>query len=263
MTDQGQAGIVAIVELEGESAQLRGQLERAGDRGAVTIAVTGPARSGKSAVLRSVVAEHEDWLVLWANCLPLGDSIPFGVIYQWFAGLARVTEDGDEPFDGPGAALRELVVRGAVDTAATEVSYAVRWAVARLAGRQRVLLIVDDLQWADAASATVIGHLVSLLSPEPIALLCGIREDRAVPKPPVVEAILHAARVVSLRRGRLTPAELRVATLAAAGLSNREIAARLFVTLKTVEFHLSHCFRKLGVTTRHALAAMLETEPVA
>lgn len=240
---------------------MRGHLERVGDGGAVTIAVTGPASSDKSGVLRAVAAEHADWLVLWANCLPLGDAISFGVVYQWFAGLARVTEDGDEPFDGPGAALRELVIRGAVDTDTAEISYAVRWAVARLAVRQRVLLIVDDLQWADAASATVIGHLVSLLSPEPIALLCGIRDDQEVPKSSLVEAILHAANVVSLRRGRLTPAELRVATLAAAGLSNREIAARLFVTLKTVEFHLSGCFRKLGVTTRHALAELLETEP--
>lgn len=254
---------MAIIEREGERAQVRGHLDRVGGGGAVTIAVTGSARSDKSGILRAVAAEHDDWLVLWANCLPLGDAIPFGVVYQWFAGLARVTDDGDAPFDGPGAALRDLVIRGAVDTDAAEISYAVRWAVACLASRQRVLLIVDDLQWADAASATVIGHLVALLSPEPIALLCGIRDDEGVPKPPVVEAILHTASVVSLRRGRLTPAELRVATLAASGLSNREIAARLFVTLKTVEFHLSRCFRKLGVTTRHALADLLQTEPAA
>jgi DNA-binding CsgD family transcriptional regulator len=255
-------GIVAIVGHESERSQVRELLGRVGDRGAVTIAVTGPARSDKSGVLRAVAAEHEDWLVLWANCLPLGDAIAFGVVYQWFAGLARVTEDGDEPFDGPGAALRELVIRGAVDTDAAEISYAVRWAVARLAVRQRVLLIVDDLQWADAASATVIGHLVSLLSPEPIALLCGIRDDQELPGNPVVEAILHGASVVSLRRGRLTPAERRVATLAAAGLTNREIATQLFVTLKTVEFHLSRCYRKLRVTTRHGLADLLEAEPV-
>lgn len=255
---------MAKVGRERERAQIRELLCRVGDRGAVTIAVTGPAGSDKSSMLRAVASEHEDWLVLWANCLPLGDSIPFGVVYQWFAGLARVTAEGDAPFDGPGAALRELVVRGAVDTDAAEISYAVRWAVANLAARQRLLLIVDDLQWADAASCTVIGHLVSLLSPEPIAMLCGIRDDLESPSHhPTIGAILHGASRVSLRRGMLTPAELRVATLAASGLSNREIAAQLFVTLKTVEFHLSGCFRKLRVTTRHELAAMLETEPAA
>jgi DNA-binding CsgD family transcriptional regulator len=53
----------------------------------------------------------------------------------------------------------------------------------------------------------------------------------------------------------LTPAELRVATLAANGCGNREIAQQLFVTRRTVETHLTHVFQKLGVTTRAGLTA--------
>jgi ATP/maltotriose-dependent transcriptional regulator MalT len=56
----------------------------------------------------------------------------------------------------------------------------------------------------------------------------------------------------------LTPSELRVAELAAAGSSNREIAQALFVTTKTVELHLSNAYRKLGVSGRRNLAAALE-----
>jgi DNA-binding CsgD family transcriptional regulator len=52
----------------------------------------------------------------------------------------------------------------------------------------------------------------------------------------------------------LTPAERRVATLAARGPTNREIAQTLFVTEKTVEFHLSHAYRKLGIRSRWQLA---------
>jgi DNA-binding CsgD family transcriptional regulator len=52
----------------------------------------------------------------------------------------------------------------------------------------------------------------------------------------------------------LTPAERRVAALAAQGRSNREIAERLFVTRKTVEFHLGRAYRKLGVASRDELA---------
>jgi DNA-binding CsgD family transcriptional regulator len=48
----------------------------------------------------------------------------------------------------------------------------------------------------------------------------------------------------------LTPAEHRVATLAAQGHSNREIAQLLYVTRRTVETHLTHVFQKLDVTTR-------------
>ena len=52
----------------------------------------------------------------------------------------------------------------------------------------------------------------------------------------------------------LTPAETRVAALVAEGKTNREVAAALFVTDHTVEFHLSKIYRKLGVRSRAELA---------
>ena len=45
-----------------------------------------------------------------------------------------------------------------------------------------------------------------------------------------------------------------MAELVAAGLTNRETAARLFLTQKTVEFHLRNVYRKLGVRSRTELA---------
>jgi DNA-binding CsgD family transcriptional regulator/predicted negative regulator of RcsB-dependent stress response len=62
------------------------------------------------------------------------------------------------------------------------------------------------------------------------------------------------------RRGdgeRLTPTERKVGELAAAGLRNSEIAARLFVADKTVEANLSRIYRKLGVRSRTELAGRL------
>jgi DNA-binding CsgD family transcriptional regulator len=53
----------------------------------------------------------------------------------------------------------------------------------------------------------------------------------------------------------LTEAELRVVGLTAEGLTNREIAARLFVSKRTVATHLEHVFQKLGFSTRVRLAA--------
>ncbi|MEU8377291.1 helix-turn-helix transcriptional regulator [Micromonospora sp. NPDC048894] len=52
----------------------------------------------------------------------------------------------------------------------------------------------------------------------------------------------------------LTEAEARVATAIANGLSNREAAQRLFLSVKTIEFHLGNIFRKLGVRNRTELA---------
>ncbi|MER7743322.1 AAA family ATPase [Streptomyces sp. NPDC096538] len=57
----------------------------------------------------------------------------------------------------------------------------------------------------------------------------------------------------------LTPSERRVADLAASGQTNRQIAQTLFVTPKTVEVHLSNCYRKLCVTSRTQLSAALGT----
>lgn len=51
----------------------------------------------------------------------------------------------------------------------------------------------------------------------------------------------------------LTVRERQVASLAAKGLSNREIAPTLVVTVKTVEWHLRHSYRKLGVDSRQPL----------
>ncbi|MGO9957197.1 MAG: helix-turn-helix transcriptional regulator [Solirubrobacteraceae bacterium] len=58
-------------------------------------------------------------------------------------------------------------------------------------------------------------------------------------------------------RDALTAGELRVARLAADGLTNREIAQALFVTTKTVTGHLSHIYRKLDITRRGQLASAL------
>ena len=53
----------------------------------------------------------------------------------------------------------------------------------------------------------------------------------------------------------LTAQELRVARLVASGLSNREAAAQLYLSPKTVEYHLASVFTKLGLSHRHQLAA--------
>ena len=48
-----------------------------------------------------------------------------------------------------------------------------------------------------------------------------------------------------------------MARLVATGLTNKEVASELFVSVKTVEYHLRNCFMKLDITSRRALAALV------
>jgi DNA-binding CsgD family transcriptional regulator len=74
------------------------------------------------------------------------------------------------------------------------------------------------------------------------------------------EAIAYAQRGRGERKrpasgwASLTPAEHDVIRLVGEGLANKDIAARLFVSPRTVQTHLTHVYTKLGVTSRMQLA---------
>jgi DNA-binding CsgD family transcriptional regulator len=59
----------------------------------------------------------------------------------------------------------------------------------------------------------------------------------------------------------LTPSERRIARLAAEGHTNPQIAQALFVTPKTVEFHLRHVYQKLDISGRGKLITALAPDP--
>jgi DNA-binding CsgD family transcriptional regulator len=98
---------------------------------------------------------------------------------------------------------------------------------------------------------------------EPLRQALDLAEKCACP--PLVESVrseLYAtgARPRTAALGgveALTARELRVATMAAEGHTNREIAQALYVTPKTVEVHLSNAYRKLDISSRRELAGAL------
>jgi DNA-binding CsgD family transcriptional regulator len=77
---------------------------------------------------------------------------------------------------------------------------------------------------------------------------------------PIDEAIAYAQRGRGQRKrptsgwGSLTPTELDVVRLVSEGLTNNDIAARLFISPRTVQTHLTHVYTKLGLTSRVQLA---------
>lgn len=59
--------------------------------------------------------------------------------------------------------------------------------------------------------------------------------------------------------GDLTPQEEEITKLVSAGATNQEVAQELYLSPKTVEYHLTRVYRKLGVRTRNELAALMNT----
>jgi DNA-binding CsgD family transcriptional regulator len=89
---------------------------------------------------------------------------------------------------------------------------------------------------------------------------------RAAPFIERCEAELSACGVRTRGRGGqddydLTAREQVVAALVASGKTNREVASELYLSAKAVEYHLANIFRKVGVRSRHQLAARLSTQP--
>jgi DNA-binding NarL/FixJ family response regulator len=69
--------------------------------------------------------------------------------------------------------------------------------------------------------------------------------------------LLEVATPAGEVAGELTSAEYRVAVAVADGATNREAAAKLFLSVKTVDFHLQNIYRKLGLRSRTELAVRL------
>jgi DNA-binding CsgD family transcriptional regulator len=93
-----------------------------------------------------------------------------------------------------------------------------------------------------------------------LARRCGALALAQRAREELVAAGARPRRDAATGREALTVRESQVAGLAAQGMSNREIAESLFVTVKTVEWHLKHAYRKLDVTSRRELGPALLPE---
>ena len=148
-----------------------------------------------------------------------------------------------------------------------------------LAGERPLLCIVDDEQWLDSASAQVLAFLARRLEAESVGLVFGARiptgglaglpelvveglqeDDARALLGRELRATGETARKRTAVTGRdeeLTAQEAQIARLARDGLSNPEIGARLFLSPRTVQYHLGNVFTKLGITSRTHLSHAL------
>jgi len=221
----------------------RGDLEGVADAAAAVRA------AGRAECLHSLGRYAWRWLELDA-------LIGLGRLGQAETALAELEADLSPA--GPASALVTAArLRGALATAAGHQGAAAFQAAWRHAQGLRMPLALALLEISDARRLRA--------ARQPQAAVARLRSARqrlatlgAVPFIEVCDRELAAAgapagpEAAPLLAG-LTPAEHAVARLVAAGHSNREAAAELYVSVKTVEFHLGHIFDKLGIRSRKDL----------
>lgn len=213
-----------------------------------------------------------------------GPGLPLARLWQRCVSYEALTRA--ELALGRGDAADEWVRRAeALDTSSSPLAAAMthrartRVLLARGAANEAVATSREAAHIEDEVGARVAASQSRTLEGQ--ALAAADRRDEAITVLQRAEAELAACGAVRYadeaarelrrlgrrvtRRGRGVPAgdtgltgrELEVARLVMAGKTNREIAAELFLSEKTVETHLSHAFAKLGVSSRAALAGAL------
>ena len=90
-----------------------------------------------------------------------------------------------------------------------------------------------------------------------LAHLCGARPLAERARQELLATGARPRRVMRSGVDALTASERRVAEMAAAGMTNRQIAQALFVTTRTVEVHLTHAYQKLDIASREELSTAL------
>jgi len=225
--------------------------------------------------LRAAQGRHDealaDLLACGAGLAAFGCTTP---VVPWRAEAALAAAAGDpdraEALAGEAVArARAFGVPGALGTALraqglVEASIPLlRAAVDALAGspcRLDHAKALADLGAAERAAGDGTAALRTLRQGLDLAGACGADALAERIRGDMVALGARPRRPRTSGPAALTASELRVAGLAAEGRTNREIAQTLFVTVRTVEMHLSHAYRKLEIAGRGDLAAALARE---
>jgi DNA-binding CsgD family transcriptional regulator len=212
-----------------------------------------------------------------------------------FARLHELLAEIDlrDPDISPAPELTEMLLRGgrdaearavAADYEASAAAKGLPWAMARAARLRGLLCEADDLDDCFGAALALHARTLDSFEEARTRLAFGARLRRARrradargqlraalgtferlgarPWADAAAAELEATGETAPRRGlgdvgRLTPRELQIALLLAEGRTTRETAAALFMSPKTVEYHLRHLYTKLDISSRPELVARL------
>jgi len=186
----------------------------------VAALVSGDAGVGKSRLVAEVsqLAAGRGFTVLSGQCAELGDSVPYLPLADALRGAAQSTGVRDALSSRP--ALRQLLPEGgeapAVDSdrsglARQQMFGGVLGLLAELAAAAPVLLVLEDLHWADGSTRDLVTFLSRMLHRERVALIGTYRTDdlhRRHPLRPVVAELNRLPSVISVSLAPLDPSAL-------------------------------------------------------
>ncbi len=194
----------------------------------VAALVSGDAGVGKSRLVEEVsqLAEGRGFTVLSGQCAELGDSVPYLPLADALRGAAQSTGVRDALSSRPALGLL-LPVGGEGPTIDSDRSGLARQQMfggvlgllAELAAAAPVLLVLEDLHWADGSTRDLVTFLSRMLHRERVALIGTYRTDdlhRRHPLRPIVAELQRVPSVVSIGLAPLDPSALAEHLMAAA-----------------------------------------------
>ncbi len=167
-----------------------------------TLLICGQAGVGKSSLVLHAeeLARGGGFTVLRSCPTPVSEILAHGVVRDWVGPLARQNPPGTKPFDGPAEGLAGALTAPGPEhrnwTLST-IDYALAWVLENLSETGPLLLVVDDVQWADGGSLQLLDLLAARLHRSPVVLLLGRRTGEATLRPDILERISARSRVVT------------------------------------------------------------------
>jgi ATP/maltotriose-dependent transcriptional regulator MalT len=208
------------------------------------VVLDGPAGIGKTSLVAAArrLAADRGLRSLAARGGELERDFAYGVVRQLF----------EAPVAAAAPATRQSWLQGAAALSAPILGVAEPGRPGHQAGQHG-----NDPLFGDDPTAAALHGLYWLTVNMELAHACGARALVARAREELLATGARPRRIVRTGADALTASERRVARMAAEGMTNREIAQALFVTMRTVEVHLTHAYQKLGISSREKLPAAL------
>jgi DNA-binding CsgD family transcriptional regulator len=242
MTLQASSG--RMVGRETELGRLMTLLDDAEAGQAVVAVISGDAGIGKSRLVSEISARAagRGFIVLSGQCAELGDSVPYLPLADALRGATQNPATGVKDALASRPALSRLLPDGgdrsaggnrADDLARQQMFGGVLGLLAELAAARPVLLVLEDLHWADGSTRDLVTFLSRMLHRDRIALIVTYRSDdlhRRHPLRPVVAELQRLPNVFAVALGPLEPAAMAEHLTALAGAGAGTGAAGLNTT---------------------------------